>query len=86
MLVSHYIIPELSIVYYQAYAEKVVMTILVQITALDGLAWDWVSEKIYWTDNCQDDIEVYDTVAGYRTVLFNTGLIEPHAIVLLVYC
>ena len=47
----------------------------------DGLAWDWVSEKIYWTDYCQDDIEVYDTMTGHRTVLFNTGLSEPHAIV-----
>ena len=47
----------------------------------DGLAWDWISEKIYWTDYCQDDIEVYDTTTGYRTVLFNTELIEPHTIV-----
>jgi hypothetical protein len=47
----------------------------------DGLAWDWVSQKIYWTDNCDDDIEVYDTITGYRAVLFNTGLSQPHAIV-----
>lgn len=48
---------------------------------LDGLAWDWISEKLYWTDYCQDDIEVYDARTGFRTVLFNTGLTEPHAIV-----
>ena len=47
----------------------------------DGLAWDWVNEKIYWTDYCQDEIEVYDPQSGSRTVLFNTDLIEPHAIV-----
>jgi DNA-binding beta-propeller fold protein YncE len=48
---------------------------------VDGLAWDWINEKLYWTDYCQDDIEVYDPTTGYRAVLFNTGLIEPHAIV-----
>ena len=48
---------------------------------VDGLAWDWISEKLYWTDYCQDDIEVYDPTSGYRAILFNTGLIEPHAIV-----
>lgn len=47
----------------------------------DGLAWDWVNKKLYWTDRCQDDIEVYDPVTGYRTVLFNTELLEPHAII-----
>ena len=48
---------------------------------LDGLAWDWVSEKLYWTDYCQDDIEVYDPSSGHRTVLFNTELSQPRAIV-----
>ncbi len=47
----------------------------------DGLAWDWISEKIYWTDNCNDDIVVFDPATGYRATLFDTGLVEPHAIV-----
>ena len=48
---------------------------------LDGLAWDWINEKLYWTDYCDDDIEVYDPITGYRTVLFNRNISEPRAIV-----
>ena len=47
----------------------------------DGLAWDWVNEKLYWTDNCDDDIEVYDPVTGYRRILIETGLNNPTSIV-----
>jgi len=47
----------------------------------EGLAWDWINQKIYWTDNCDDDIEVYDPITTYRRVLFDTGLITPYAIV-----
>ena len=39
----------------------------------DGLAWDWVNEKLYWTDNCADDLEVFDPATGDRKVLINTG-------------
>lgn len=39
----------------------------------DGLAWDWVNEKLYWTDGCDDDIEVFDPKTGYRKVLIQTG-------------
>lgn len=39
----------------------------------DGIAWDWVNEKLYWTDYCDDDIEVYEQSTGYRKVLINTG-------------
>lgn len=47
----------------------------------EGLAWDWVNQKIYWTDYCDDEIEVYDTITSYRRVLFDTGLSSPYAIV-----
>lgn len=47
----------------------------------DGLAWDWIGENIYWTDYCQDEIEVYNPRSGHRTVIINTGLREPRAIV-----
>jgi len=47
----------------------------------DGLAWDWVNQKLYWTDYCNDDIEVYDPETQVRRVLFDVGLTEPHAIV-----
>ena len=39
----------------------------------EGLAWDWVNEKLYWTDRCDKDIEVFDTKTGYRKVLLQTG-------------
>lgn len=38
-----------------------------------GLAWDWVNQKLYWADSCDDDIEVYDPTTGHRRVLFHTG-------------
>lgn len=46
-----------------------------------GLAWDWVNQKLYWTDYCDDDIEIYDPSTGVRRVLFDVGLTEPYAIV-----
>ena len=40
---------------------------------IDGIAWDWINEKLYWTDFCKDTIEVYDPASGYRRVLLYTG-------------
>ena len=45
----------------------------------EGLAWDWVGEKLYWTDNCHDEIEVYDPITTHRKVLLTTGS-YPYAI------
>ena len=39
----------------------------------DGLAWDWVSEKLYWTDAENGTIEVLDPITGQRTILIITG-------------
>lgn len=39
----------------------------------EGLAWDWVNEKLYWSDRCDKDIEVFDPKTGYRKVLLQTG-------------
>ena len=41
--------------------------------SIDGIAWDWINEKLYWTDTCNDVIEVYDPATGYRRVLLYTG-------------
>jgi len=46
----------------------------------EGLAWDWVNEKIYWTDNCQDEIEVFDPTTLYRRRLTSTGT-NPYAVI-----
>ena len=49
----------------------------------EGLAWDWVNEKLYWTDPCDDDIEVFDPATGYRKILIETGSgSDPRGIVL----
>ena len=45
----------------------------------EGLSWDWVGEKLYWTDHCQDEIEVYDPITTHRRVLIMTGS-YPYAI------
>ena len=37
--------------------------------------------KLYWTDNCDDDIEVYDPATQQRKILFDVGLDQPHAMV-----
>ena len=41
--------------------------------ATDGLAWDWVNEKLYWTDAENRTIEVLDPATGERMILFFTG-------------
>ena len=39
-----------------------------------GMAWDWLNEKLYWTDTVVGgNIEVYDINSGHRRKLFGTG-------------
>ena len=47
---------------------------------IEGLAWDWVNEKMYWTDPCEDEIEVYDPNTLHRRKLITTST-NPFAIV-----
>ena len=48
----------------------------------DGLAWDWVNSKLYWTDAEDKDIEVLDPQSGQRKLLVSTGNTStPRAIV-----
>lgn len=50
---------------------------------IDGLAWDWVNRKLYWTDADDKDIEVYDVLSQHRKRLIQTGPTSiPRAIVL----
>ena len=59
------------------------MKILLIIYFIEGLAWDWVSNKLYWSDACDNDIEVYDPQTGIRRVLVHTGSnSDPRQIVL----
>ena len=47
----------------------------------EGLAWDWINDKLYWTDATMDEIVVYDVNRRYKAILFNTGLSYPAVIV-----
>ena len=48
----------------------------------DGMAWDWVNRKLYWTDAEDKDIEVVDGLNGQRKLLVSTGsTTTPRAIV-----
>lgn len=53
------------------------------VTYIDGIAWDWVNKKLYWTDMGDRDLEVYDPFTGHRKVLLQfAGDSKPRAIVL----
>lgn len=55
------------------------------LTVPDGVAWDWVNYKLYWTDAEEKEIEVLDPVraGSFRKVLIETGPTSiPRAIVL----
>ena len=43
----------------------------------DGIAWDWLNKKLYWsvhTDHQLEGIEVLDPNSGHRMQLIETGL------------
>ncbi len=42
-------------------------------TLTDGIAWDWVTEKLYWSDECQGNIRMFDAInGGTKTIV--TGI------------
>ena len=40
----------------------------------DGIAWDWINQKLYWTDPEHREIEIMDPITGHRTRIVYTGL------------
>ena len=48
----------------------------------DGLACDWLGEKLYWTDSETNRIEVSNLDGSFRKVLFWENLDQPRAIAL----
>lgn len=47
----------------------------------EGIAIDWVSRNIYWTDAQRDVIEVMKLDGTDQKILINTDLVEPRGIV-----
>ena len=48
----------------------------------DGLAVDWINDKLYWTDATLKHIEVYDMMSEKRSIVIRTGnLTIPRGIV-----
>nr|BAW33243.1 low density lipoprotein receptor-related protein 6 [Hemicentrotus pulcherrimus] len=63
-------------------SEVVEDVITTGLVAPDGLACDWVSRKLYWTDADTNRIEVSEIDGSSRTVLFWKDLHLPRAIAL----
>ena len=40
----------------------------------DGIAWDWLNKKLYWSDTENQQIEVMDPNTRDRMQLVETGL------------
>ncbi len=51
------------------------------LSSPEGLAIDWLSRNMYWTDSGMDRIEVSKLDGKQRKVLFDTDLVNPRAIV-----
>ena len=52
------------------------------IVSPDGLACDWLTKKLYWTDSETNRIEVSNFDGSLRKVLFWENLDQPRAIAL----
>ena len=48
--------------------------IIIMIIVSDGIAWDWLNKKLYWSDSEHQEIEVLDPNSGDRMQLVGTGL------------
>ncbi|KAF5288914.1 hypothetical protein FQA39_LY03793 [Lamprigera yunnana] len=51
------------------------------ISAVDGLAIDWIYNRIYWTDQGKQTIELANFEGEMRRILVKDGLEKPRAIV-----
>ena len=46
----------------------------------EGLAVDWITYKLYWTDGTRKQIEVSELNGDHRTVLLSHSLTNPRSI------
>ena len=47
---------------------------------VDGLAYEWVTRKIYFTDYIYERLEVANADGSYRKTLFYTNMYNPRGI------
>ena len=59
-----------------------IATIINSIGVCDGLAVDWRTSQLYWTDTTYDTISVSDLSGSNRRSFLSLGLDEPRDIVL----
>jgi low density lipoprotein receptor-related protein 5/6 len=59
-------------------AEIVIST---EFEIVDGIAIDWISRNVYWTDTGMDRIEVARLNGSSRLVIVSSGLLEPRDII-----
>ena len=57
-------------------------TIVTDVRAADGIAVDWITGKLYWSDAWKQTIEVSDLRGQYRRVLIKSDIDMPRAIAL----
>lgn len=50
------------------------------VEMVDGIAYDWIYENLYFTETQLNKIEVISTRTLFRRVLFQTDLDEPRGI------
>ena len=72
-----------NVIPFQIFKLKIVNVIYV-LSSLDtptGLAVDWATKKLYWTDHGTSRIEVANYDGSYRSLLVWEGLDKPRDIV-----
>lgn len=58
-----------------------ILLLILDIQSVEGLAIDWLSRNVYWTDSKKDTIEVASLDNNkLRKVLVKEGLVNPRGI------
>ncbi|XP_012137362.2 nidogen isoform X2 [Megachile rotundata] len=63
-----------------AYNGSMADTFLRKVSSPEGLAVDWVSRNIFWTDSSKTTVEVANLETKKRKVLVSDGLVNPRGI------